>query len=333
MTSARYRARHRGLAVGLGVLSQAWHQVLHPRPRPTPEQVKALVTRIDDLFARDLANVRAGYYPRDLLHQIPTGRYFAQAPENVAEFVRMWWRRRRHAHDDLPPQAQGGDYPKYYTRTFHWQSDGWFSAESAERYDAGVEFLFGGTADIMRRMGIPPIIDGCRGVAAPRVLDVACGTGRFLHQLSRALPEARLYGLDLSPFYIQYAGRLLADVPGVSLLCENAESMPLQDASFDAVTSVFLFHELPRDVRRTVLREAHRVLRPGGTLVIIDSAQLIESEDVATFLTEFPNLYHEPYYRSYLRDPLEDAIADVGFDVVSVEPQFLSKRVVARRGR
>ena len=333
LTEARYRARHKSLALGLGTLSGVWHQVLHPKPRPSPASVKALLSRMEALLERDLENVRRGVYPKELLFQMPVGHYLAQAPENAAEFARIWWRRRRQAHDELPAQARGADYPKYYTRTFHWQSDGWFSAESAERYDAGVEFLFGGTADIMRRQLVPEVAAATRGVDAPRVLDVACGTGRFLRQLHVAMPRARLYGADLSPFYIQYAGRLLADVPGISLLCENAERLPLQDGSFDAITSVFLFHELPRDVRRTVLREAWRLLKPGGTLAILDSAQLIESPDIAPFLEEFPTLYHEPYYRSYLRDPLEDAVAESGFDVVCVRPEFLSKLVVGRKGR
>ncbi len=333
LTEARYRARHKSLAVGLGTLSGAWHQVLNPKPRPSPESVRALLRRMDTLLERDLQNVRDGLYPRSLLFQMPVARYLAQAPENAAEFGRVWWRRRKHAHDDLPAPARDPAYPRYYTRTFHWQSDGWFSAESAARYDAGVEFLFGGTADIMRRQVVPAVLGATQGRATPRVLDIACGTGRFLHQLHAAHPKARLYGADLSPYYLQYAGDLLRHVPGLSLLCDNAESLPLRDGSFDAITSLFLFHELPKDVRRTVLREALRLLRPGGTLAVLDSAQLVESPDIAPFLEEFPNLYHEPYYRSYLRDPLEEAITECGFEGVRVERQFLSKLVVARKGR
>ena len=51
------------------------------------------------------------------------------------------------------------------------------------------------------------------------------------------------------------------------------ESIPLPDESQDAVTSIFMFHELPPKVRRIVLSEFARVLKPGGRLVLVDSLQ------------------------------------------------------------
>ena len=48
-------------------------------------------------------------------------------------------------------------YPAYYRRTFHWQTDGYFTEHSAEVYELGVELLFRGTADVMRRQIIPPV--------------------------------------------------------------------------------------------------------------------------------------------------------------------------------
>src|SRR5690606_33839699 len=94
-------------------------------------------------------------------------------------------------------------YPPYYRRNFHWQTDGYFSERSAELYDLGVEILFRGTADIMRRQVIPPITRFLRGTdsgarvgARPgdvRLLDIACGTGRTLKQLAVAHPELRYH--------------------------------------------------------------------------------------------------------------------------------------------
>jgi ubiquinone/menaquinone biosynthesis C-methylase UbiE len=163
------------------------------------------------------------------------------------------------------------------------------------------------------------------------VLDVACGTGRFLLQLHRAAPDVRLYGLDLSPNYIGRARRNLAHVPDATLLVENAEAMPLQDSTFDAVTSVFLFHELPRDARRNVVREVYRVLKPGGRFVICDSAQLSDSPELAIFLDRFEDLYHEPYYKSYVRDDLAGLLSEQGFERVSSAAHFLSKIVAGEK--
>jgi ubiquinone/menaquinone biosynthesis C-methylase UbiE len=112
---------------------------------------------------------------------------------------------------------------------------------------------------------------------------------------------------------------------------ENAEQLPFADGAFDVVTSVYLFHELPRNARRNVVREMHRVLRPGGLLVLEDSAQLAESADIASALREFPREFHEPFYEDYLDDDLAGILREVGFTVNVTEPHLVAKVVVARR--
>ena len=236
---------------------------------------------------------------------------------------------------DLPDAEEARHYPPYFRRTFHWQSDGYLSRRSAEQYDVGVEFLFGGTADVMRRQVIPPITRhlAAREGDAPavRVLDVACGTGRAMAQIHQAHPSLRLTGLDLSPYYVQHARTMLADIADASFVAENAEAMPFRDGWFDVVTCVYLFHELPRNARRNVLREMLRVLRPGGLCVIEDSAQRVDSPEMMFFLERFPEDFHEPFYADYLDDDLAIAARDVGFEDASAEPIFVAKVVSARK--
>ena len=300
---------------------------------PDPGAVAMLRRRYDDLLARDLANVEAGLYPRALLFQIPFARYAYALPSLLLDAPWIARRMRARDHQDLPADVDVGRYPSYFRRNFHWQSDGYLSCRSAELYDVGVELLFAGMGDVMRRQVIPPISrfvagSGSRDV---RVLDVACGTGRLLAQLAIAQPRVRLYGVDVSPFYLQVARRVLADVPDASLVAENAERLPFRSGHFGVVTSVYLFHELPRAVRRTVLAEMYRVLRPGGLLVIEDSAQLAESGSLAFFLGRFATEFHEPFYRDYIADDLALPIAEAGFRLESVEPHYVSKVFVARK--
>jgi ubiquinone/menaquinone biosynthesis C-methylase UbiE len=201
-------------------------------------------------------------------------------------------------------------------------------------YELGVELLFRGTADVMRRQIIPPVtrfVRAAGGARHMRLLDVACGTGRTLHQLGRAHPALRLHGVDLSPAYVRRARKRLEDLPEVTLAVENAEALPYADATFDIATSVYLFHELPRNARRNVVRELFRVVRPGGLVVLEDSAQLTESAELATSLRSFPGEFHEPFYADYLEDDLAGLLREVGFEVESSESQFVSKVVVARR--
>ena len=208
----------------------------------------------------------------------------------AADFPGVMRRRREADYRDLD-RAEAQKYPPYFRRTFHWQTDGYLSRRSAKLYDAGVEFLFGGTADVMRRQVIPPIsrwLARHPSTEPRRLLDVACGTGRTLSQIHVAHPGLKLYGLDLSPYYLQEARELLQGVSDVSFAAENAEAMPFRDAQFDVLTCVYLFHELPRNARRNVLREMFRVLTPGGLCVLEDSAQRVESRQVAFFLERFP---------------------------------------------
>lgn len=327
---ARYRLQQQSLAVWLGLSGRVWSLIVSPGQKLDRTAMALLQRRYTALLDRDLDNVAAGAYPRALLYQFPLASYLRCVPEALMDLPRFLWRSFSGQYDDLPADVDRRRYPRYYLRTFHWQTDGWLSPRSARLYDASVEFLFGGTADVMRRMALPPVVESVRGVTRPRILDVACGTGRFLLQLHRTLPDAKLYGLDLSPYYLAHASELLAGVD-VSLVVDNAETMPLADGLFDAVTSVFLFHELPSNARRRVMCEAWRVLKPGGRMVICDSAQLSDSRELQAVLLGFAAAYHEPYFKGYLRDDLATLMRQCGFEVESSAPHLVSKVVVGRK--
>lgn len=332
-TRAAYRTQQLSFLVQSTLLQETARVLARqPRPKLEPGTLKFLRGRVDALFARDLANVAAGMYPRELLFQLPTRDYARALPRLLRDGPAVIRRRRAGAYKDLPA-VDPARYPPYYRRTFHWQTDGYLSEHSASVYDVGVELLFRGTADIMRRQVIPPItrFAQAQGGGRLRVLDVACGTGRTLSQLATAHPHFAYHGVDLSPYYVQAARRLLAGVGEVSLAVENAEHLPYADGTFDVVTSVYLFHELPRNARRRVVAEMRRVLRPGGLLVIEDSAQPSESPELAAVLAGFPADFHEPFYRDYLEDDLAALLTEAGFAVDSVEPHLVAKVVTARR--
>jgi ubiquinone/menaquinone biosynthesis C-methylase UbiE len=277
--------------------------------------------------------VERGHYPRELLFQIPLAEYTRALPALLRDARRTVERMRSGNYKDLPANIDMARYPAYYRRNFHWQTDGYLSEHSAALYDLGVEILFRGTADIMRRQIIPPISAFLRGQSpgSVRLLDIACGTGRTLKQLAVAHPRVRYHGTDLSPFYIRAARRLLADVGEVSLSCENAESLPYVDDHFDVITSVYLFHELPKKARRRVLDEAYRALRPGGLLVVEDSIQPSDSPELVAVLRGFAKNFHEPFYDSYLKDDLAELVRERGFEVTAQETHLVAKVVMARK--
>ena len=330
----KYTGQHWSFLVNATVLQEAARLVTRtPRVVVPRAEMKALFARRKALHARDLANVDAELYPRELLFDLPVRQFLRSFPRLVADTPRVVRRMRKRDFRDIP-DVDPDRFPAYYRRTFHWQTDGYFSAHSAEVYELGVEMLFAGTADVMRRQIIPPITQFVRehGPASSlRLLDVACGTGRTLHQIARTHPTMRLWGVDLSPAYVRAARKRLEHVSELTLAVENGERLPFADGTFDIATSVYLFHELPAAVRRNVVRELHRVVRPGGLVVIEDSAQLADSAEIATALREFPREFHEPFYAHYLADDLAPIFSNAGFSVDAVESHLVAKVLTARR--
>jgi ubiquinone/menaquinone biosynthesis C-methylase UbiE len=325
-----YHGQHLSFLINATVMQEAARIVSRAkRPQISRDAIRVLRDRRAALHRADLANVEAGMYPRELLFDIPVRRYLRELPRLVRDAPSVVRRMHDKNYKDIP-DVDRDRFPPYYRRTFHWQTDGYFSDHSAEIYELGVELLFRGTADVMRRMIIPPITRFAGDRSGLRVLDVACGTGRTLHQIARSNPKLRLHGADLSPAYIRRARRRLADIDEVTLAVENAEALPWADATFDIATSVYLFHELPRNARRNVARELARVVKPGGLVVIEDSAQLAESRELETVLREFPAEFHEPFYADYLEDDLAALLREAGFVDVETQTHLVAKVVVAR---
>eukprot|EP00536_Pseudo-nitzschia_multiseries_P002478 jgi/Psemu1/183582/e_gw1.33.23.1 len=222
-------------------------------------------------------------------------------------------------------------YPDYYQTAFHYQRDGWMSSDSANAYETSTETLFLGRQDSMQRTSLPPLMElskrafqakkDCRPM---RVLEVACGTGRFMTFVRDNLPlDTEYTALDLSPFYLEKAsdndnywvstrqseeaqqqrGGGSTTIRPATLVQAPAENLPFTDGSFDAVVCVYLFHELPRDVRSKAASEMARAVAPGGTVVLTDSIQKGDRPPLDPFLGNFKNM-NEPYYLDYIQDDL-----------------------------
>lgn len=297
------------------------------RPRPPMPDRARLWGDLGALFVRDLANVEAGHYPMpagedgDLVDIVSRSRAF------FSDLPRSFLRRRNKAHQEVLTEDRQDKFPRYYLQNFHYQSDGYLSEESARLYDVQVEVLFNGTANAMRRQALVPIARYLRSrdQREMQLADVACGTGRFLKAVKTAFPRLSVTGIDLSEPYLAEARRHLKGRSGVRLLDANAESLPLADASQDIVTSIYLFHELPPEVRKAVAAEMSRVLKPGGLLVFMDSLQRGDVEDYDGLLEVFPVGYHEPYFDSYTREDLAALFGEAGLERQTETLAFVSK--------
>jgi SAM-dependent methyltransferase len=124
---------------------------------------------------------------------------------------------------------------------------GWRTVPTA--YDAGFARLTSQAAD--------PLLDAAGVTAGTRVLDVATGPGYAATAATRR--GARATGVDFSPNMVDRARR---QTPDATFEVADAQNLPFDDGHFDAVVMNFGLLHLPRPER--ALREAARVLRPGG---------------------------------------------------------------------
>ena len=310
-----------------------------PRTVPVPpEMLKQLRASMERLLEQDWREAEAGLYPASLLFDAPWLDWATRYPLIWLDMPFTWNRRARRQVRDLPHDVEAEAFPDYYLQNFHHQTDGYLSDHSAALYDLQVEILFNGTADPMRRRLIKPLLNGIetfsgRPASSLRVLDIAAGTGRTLRQIRGALPQGHLVGLDLSSAYLRQANNWLSQLPGElpQLVQGNAEAMPFADASMQAATCVFLLHELPAEARANVLREAFRVLEPGGVFVLADSVQLADSPQYTVAMENFRRVFHEPYYRDYISDDIEARLQQSGFVEISAETHFMSRVWSARK--
>lgn len=294
------------------------------RPKGKFPRKGGLRRAMRDLFVTDWKNVEAGIYPPPSPLPGRPLEPLARTRAFLSDLPKVTERRRARAHSEVMADAAAAGYPRYYLQNFHYQTGGWLTEESAKLYDHQVEVLFTGTADAMRRQGIVPLKQrfGAQRRPRPEILDVGTGTGRFPAFLKAALPHARITASDPSPAYLAEAAR---NAPFARRVKAFAEDLPFSDAGFDAVTSVFLFHELPPKVRAQAAAEIARMVKPDGLYVMVDALQWGDVEDFDGLLEMFPRRFHEPYFDSYLHSDFAALFAPHGLVQTHSAPAFLSK--------
>jgi ubiquinone/menaquinone biosynthesis C-methylase UbiE len=345
ITKLTYQTFQQGkssFALSHKTLSNRLRNLIFPPSQPqnnswNPGLVLKIQQRMQKLLDADWEDSERGVYPVEILFDNPWEDFFSYYPAIWLDYLSIFERIKKRKYQVFSSAVDTKGYPRYYLQNFHHQTDGYLSEMSANLYDLQVEILFGGTADPMRRRILKPLKEGLSELLSkdekPRILDIACGTGRTLKFIRATLPKASLYGIDLSPAYLRKANQLLSETPGElpQLIQANGEELPFKDNYFQATTSVFMFHELPHFARQNVIEEAFRVTEPGGIFIICDSIQAVDSPEMMPAMKGFTSMFHEPYYKHYINDDLVKRLEKAGFVDVATENHFMSKYWVARK--
>jgi len=296
---------------------------------PSKKVIEELRRSMTELLDQDAINIGQGLYPISVLRPESPAKHFLRFPRLIGDGVRAHYQRALGQTKRFHSKAKElmDDLPEYYRRNFHFQSDGYLSEHSAELYEHQVELLFGGTGDAMRRLILKPMREHFPDSQGKGLtfLEIGAGTGRATVFVKEAFPLAKIVAVDLSDPYLKVAQKKLSRFSKVDFVLANGEDLPFHDGIFDAVYSVFLFHEVPEDHRTKILAESHRVLKPGGFFGAVDSIQLGDNQAFDVLLQNFIRDFHEPFYKNFISKPFAPVITQNGFSEVRTDIGFLSR--------
>lgn len=188
----------------------------------------------------------------------------------------------------------------------------------ARYYDTATKILMLGTYGKVRD----------RIVASPnveRALDLCCGTGYVTGHIN----ADRVVALDLSPGMLAVNREKNRGKGHISYLVGDAFDLPLPEGSFDAVYNTLAAHEFRRIER--ILKEAYRVLKPGGTLVLYDFSY---PDNVLLRYTYLPFLRHVVElgtFHVYDEAGWRKILKDAGFKDVKAETLYRASILIRAR--
>jgi ubiquinone/menaquinone biosynthesis C-methylase UbiE len=225
-------------------------------------------------------------------------------------------------------------YPEYYLKHFHAYEEGnlgWLPATEVEvaAYAVHSRIWKDETppieGDARLRQSYFDIVKANITNPPQDILDIGCSVGMSTFALHNAYPQAKITGLDLSPHFLAIANYNtrtkhpeLAENGQVKWIHATAEHTGLPDSSFDFVSCFLLFHELPQDATRQILREIRRVLRPNGYFTLMDMNPYsdIYVKMPPYILTLLKST--EPYLDQYFSFDLASELVAAGFEAPSI---------------
>ena len=149
--------------------------------------------------------------------------------------------------------------------------------------------------------------------AAPVIVDLGCGTGRFVEPLAQRF-KAKVIGIDPAYDMLKEA-KTQSTTPGVHHMCARAEALPICDNSVDLVFLSMVYHHLAD--RDAALHEIRGVLCPGGRLIIRNATK--ENIKPLDWIAHFPEARELELRRIPTRADISGEVLAAGFRLCSQE--------------
>ena len=143
-----------------------------------------------------------------------------------------------------------------------------------------------------------------------RILDIATGTGK--QAFAFAKKGYAVTGIDMSEAMLSVANKKNI-YHNLKFEIGDATQLRFEDSSFDVCCISFALHDMPPSIRKKVLGEMARVLRPGGMIIIVDYA-LPKNRIFRFFIYNFVRLW-EKYYSEFIKSDLDSLLSASGIRI------------------
>lgn len=181
------------------------------------------------------------------------------------------------------------------------------------------------TSGLSERDALAPLIK-----RSDRVLDIGCGIGRVMQHIAPLCAE--VHGVDISAEMTRTGTKRLSHLPNVIFHVGNGYDLgDFDDKAFDLVYSTIALQHMPKTTAFNYLREAHRVLRQGGTLWVYVPNLLKEQNFLAFNHFAQPHFVHHPYPMHFFT-PTEIAtlLVRAGFAVTALNDEMVVEATPAK---
>jgi 2-polyprenyl-3-methyl-5-hydroxy-6-metoxy-1,4-benzoquinol methylase len=131
-----------------------------------------------------------------------------------------------------------------------------------------------------------------------RILDMGCGVGHSTLPYADHFPDAELHGIDIGAPMLRYAhARAEAMGKAVHYSQQNAEKTDYSDGQFDLIVSHILVHETSHKAIRNIIKEAYRLLAPGGLMIHLETPPYEAMSDFDAFMLDWDTRNNnEPFW-------------------------------------
>lgn len=221
------------------------------------------------------------------------------------------------------------------TTEIHRQPGGYWREKRADDLEAAL--IYSGTVELYRiAKGMaagesPPedafgrFVSGVAKKYAPdldptSILDMGCGTGEQTLAYKRVFPEAEVHGIDVARPFIRFAHAYAEDagVP-VHFAEMDAGATAYKDESFDLIVSIIMFHETSKAQAQAIMKECHRLLKPGGLALHLDVPYQPSQIPLVKQVTNNWQVRHngEPFWSGFADLDMKEVAVEAGFDAES----------------